>query len=135
MTQLPQSDDPEFYTGTWCPECGPNVRICEEGMCASCGNVAVGAGTETALKIRDELVALKAELEEDLKNTVFTEYTEVPVCPHCEHLDDDWHDLSFLRKDGDSTETDCVGCGKPMKVTMHIEVSFSTEKPKCYDQE
>lgn len=118
------------WTGTWCSLCGADVGCDEDGCCISCGTGSVGKGAEEALKIREQLLTLKAELEEDLKNTIFTEYTEVPMCPHCNHPDDDWHDMSSLRNDGDSTETDCVQCNKPMEVTLHIDVSFSTEKPK-----
>ena len=28
--------------GTWCPECGPNVKVDEEGLCVSCGATAIG---------------------------------------------------------------------------------------------
>src|SRR5512146_2771943 len=27
---------------SFCPECGPNVKVDEDGCCASCGNGAVG---------------------------------------------------------------------------------------------
>lgn len=28
----------------WCPQCGPNVDIDEDGLCIGCGCTAVGAG-------------------------------------------------------------------------------------------
>jgi hypothetical protein len=36
--------------GTWCPECGPNVKVDEEGLCVSCGAVAIGNGANAALR-------------------------------------------------------------------------------------
>lgn len=40
------SEEPDGWTRTWCPECGPNVAVDEEGLCVSCGNTAVGPGVE-----------------------------------------------------------------------------------------
>ena len=38
------------WTRTFCPECGPNVAVDEEGLCASCGATAVGDGVEELAK-------------------------------------------------------------------------------------
>lgn len=32
----------------WCPQCGPGVRIDEDGCCATCGADAVGEGADVA---------------------------------------------------------------------------------------
>lgn len=36
--------------GTWCPECGPGVKVDEEGLCVSCGATAIGNGANAALR-------------------------------------------------------------------------------------
>lgn len=41
--------DYEPVAGTWCPECGPRVRVDEEGLCVSCGSTAIGNGANKAL--------------------------------------------------------------------------------------
>lgn len=42
----PASYDSEILT--WCPECGPDVEIDEDGCCVSCGCGATGAGVDAA---------------------------------------------------------------------------------------
>ncbi len=38
----------EEWRGTLCPECGPSVRVDEDGCCSTCGIDAMGLGVETA---------------------------------------------------------------------------------------
>jgi hypothetical protein len=45
---------------TWCPQCGPDVRVGNEDDCATCGCDAVGAGADLALAIRQQRDAWKA---------------------------------------------------------------------------
>jgi hypothetical protein len=33
---------------TWCPECGPDVAVDEDGCCTTCGNGATGPGADAA---------------------------------------------------------------------------------------
>ena len=40
------------WTGTWCPQCGPDVSCDDDGCCSACGATAVGEGTEQALALR-----------------------------------------------------------------------------------
>lgn len=40
---------PTTWTGTWCPQCGPDVPCDEDGCCSACGSDAVGDGAEQAL--------------------------------------------------------------------------------------
>jgi hypothetical protein len=42
----------DTWTGTWCPQCGPDMPCDEEGCCHSCGAMAVGEGAEQALALR-----------------------------------------------------------------------------------
>ena len=63
------------WTGSWCPQCGPDVSVDEDGCCQGCGCDAVGEGAEEALKQREQLkVCVDA-----LKAT--------PYQPHCESAD------------------------------------------------
>ena len=43
---------PVPWTGTWCPQCGPDVACDDEGCCTSCGATCVGEGVEQALAWR-----------------------------------------------------------------------------------
>jgi len=40
--------------GTWCPQCGPDVKCDEDGCCIECGSTAVGDGAEVALQLTRE---------------------------------------------------------------------------------
>ena len=44
------------YLGTWCPECGHDVKVDEEGLCLMCGCTAVGKGANQAILTRTLLV-------------------------------------------------------------------------------
>lgn len=61
----------ENWSGSWCPQCGPDVSIDEDGCCAICGADATGEGAERALALREQrdaalrdLAAVRAELAE-----------------------------------------------------------------------
>ena len=43
---------------TWCPQCGPDVRVDEDGCCALCGADAMGAGADEADRLRARVAAL-----------------------------------------------------------------------------
>lgn len=51
----------ETWTGTWCPQCGPDVSSDEDGCCELCGATCVGCGVERALGLRARIAALEAE--------------------------------------------------------------------------
>lgn len=36
------------FLGSWCPQCGSNVSVDEDGCCNSCGCSAVGQGADEA---------------------------------------------------------------------------------------
>jgi len=42
----------DVWTGTWCPQCGPDVACDDNGTCCTCGATAVGEGAEAALAWR-----------------------------------------------------------------------------------
>lgn len=49
-------------------------------------------------------------------------------CPHCGELDEERTDYpSSLQHDGDTAETDCDFCGKPIKVTLCVAYTYATE--------
>ena len=50
------------HTGTWCPQCGPDVLCDEDGCCCTCGANCVGDGVEQALALRAENERLRAAL-------------------------------------------------------------------------
>lgn len=54
------------------------------------------------------------------------DYTEVPLCPHCnaEYTDPWEHNLG----DGDTAHTDCGECGGKFKITGQITCEYMTEK-------
>lgn len=35
---------------TWCPICGPNISVDEDGLCMTCGATATGEGADLAHK-------------------------------------------------------------------------------------
>jgi len=38
------------WTGSWCPQCGPDVKVDEDGCCVHCGCDCTGEGAELALR-------------------------------------------------------------------------------------
>ena len=52
----------QAWTGSWCPQCGPDVSVDEDGCCLMCGCDAVGAGAETALRLRAARDEARAEI-------------------------------------------------------------------------
>ena len=55
-----------------------------------------------------------------------TDYTALPMCPHCGAAYREPYDL-FDPSD-EITETDCGSCCKPMVVVRHVAVEYSTRK-------
>jgi len=56
--------------GSWCPECGPDVKVDQDALCAGCGATCTGSGAELALKLRtraERAEALNARLAELLR--------------------------------------------------------------------
>ena len=53
----------ENWTGSWCAQCGPNVKVDEDGCCISCGLQAIGDGAEEALTAARERDALRERVE------------------------------------------------------------------------
>ena len=43
---------------SWCPQCGPNVEVDEDGCCAGCGATAMGPGADGAHKLKRTLEGL-----------------------------------------------------------------------------
>lgn len=55
-----------------------------------------------------------------------TSHTDGIVCPHCGYEDiDSWEWNDGEEGDGDH---DCADCGKPMIVSRHVHVTYSTSK-------
>lgn len=48
--------------GAWCPECGPQRMVDEDGCCLSCGGNAIGDGADDAIRALGVLTAPKPEL-------------------------------------------------------------------------
>jgi hypothetical protein len=55
-----------------------------------------------------------------------TEWTPVPVCPHCGETNEDWWDGTKMRNDGDEEVAECGSCEKLYDVVMCVEVTFRT---------
>jgi hypothetical protein len=47
--------------GTWCAQCGPDVRVDEDGCCVTCGGEAMGAGADEAIGLRNVRVTHEQE--------------------------------------------------------------------------
>ena len=60
------------------------------------------------------------------------DYTFYAVCPYCGYEDRDSWEIFRSSKDGDGStaEVECMNddCGRTYKVTLHIDVSYSTEE-------
>jgi len=57
------------WTGSWCPQCGPDVKVDEDGCCIHCGCDCTGDGAELALnyeKLVGELRIWAAKRGKDL---------------------------------------------------------------------
>jgi hypothetical protein len=52
--------------GSWCPECGPDVKVDEDGCCAHCGADACGRGSWLALGYRARVGALEHDLATEI---------------------------------------------------------------------
>jgi hypothetical protein len=69
------------------------------------------------------LVATRMHAMQEIQH----EYTPEPVCPHCGKVMSDAWEL-HIRGDGGTEEVDCGFCEEPITVTMHVSISYSTEK-------
>lgn len=58
------ASQPNAVVGTWCPQCGPDVAVFEDG-CALCGTTAMGEGVNEALAQRRHLHNLLARIHRD----------------------------------------------------------------------
>ncbi len=88
---------------TWCPQCGPDADVDEDGLCCACGATSIGLGAELACELmadRDNLrLALEWVAEEyqsagapndiDWFDTMRNLGLLVPV-PATEEFKDDW---------------------------------------------
>lgn len=59
-----QGDNLAQWTGTLCPECGPNVLVDEDGCCNGCGACATGRGVEAVIRIIEERDQLRDRVTE-----------------------------------------------------------------------
>ncbi len=46
---------------SWCPECGPNVMVDEDGCCQMCGSTAMGPGATKAHDLAAKLAEAESE--------------------------------------------------------------------------
>jgi hypothetical protein len=53
-----------------------------------------------------------------------------PTCPHCGHGEADWWEHGDDIKDGNDFKIECGSCEKEFEVTVCIETTFTTTKPK-----
>lgn len=51
-------------TASYCAECGPNVKVDEDGCCAACGGNAMGEFADRACAAIAEVSRLKARLKD-----------------------------------------------------------------------
>ena len=47
---------------TWCPECGPSVRVDEDGCCLTCGATATGSAVDAAVAAAGRIAELDVEV-------------------------------------------------------------------------
>lgn len=73
---------------TWCPQCGPHVRVDGDGCCESCGADAAGAGADRAIvaiaeleRIRRELTRLGERLEDTFRGG-YSDERDVEIFRH-----------------------------------------------------
>ena len=65
------------------------------------------------------------------KDEFDTEYTKDIVCPHCGAEDGD----SWESNDNDGGTQQCGSCDKDFVLSVHHEVTYSTSKVNCENQE
>ena len=58
---LLKGENLEHWTLTFCPQCGPNVKVDEDGCCPHCGSDSTGPGVEALRHIIDERNTLREE--------------------------------------------------------------------------
>jgi hypothetical protein len=54
-----KTEEEECCTGSFCTQCGFDVRVDEDGCCITCGGDAIGPGVEEALTIRRKVKELE----------------------------------------------------------------------------
>ncbi len=58
------------------------------------------------------------------------DYQDHIICPYCGYANpDSWECLLPDKRDGDVLDEECPDCGKNIKVTIHIDISYSTVTP------
>lgn len=55
------------------------------------------------------------------------------VCPYCDHEFKDSWDISLDFEDGDKTEEECPDCDKTVVITVHRDVTYTTENKEAPD--
>ncbi len=50
---MAKSETNVVHFGSWCSQCGPDVRVDEDACCVVCGLDAIGFGADQALRTRD----------------------------------------------------------------------------------
>lgn len=91
-----------------CDTCGTNKQLCfyTEGIfCQTCWSQYV-----------KELIA---------NFYGSTEYSDVPICPHCGYRLDDWWDMSW---ESDNKEVSCSRCERDYEIKLLRIYEFSTKK-------
>lgn len=58
-------------------------------------------------------------------------HNQAPVCPYCDHKNEDWWDGGIRCEDGYRTEIGCHSCGKEYEVVVGVEVVFTTAGTFC----
>lgn len=59
--------------GAWCPECGPQLFVDEDGLCRICGATTTGDGANEALKNAVMVMELKQAAERWLEAGVYAD--------------------------------------------------------------
>lgn len=56
-------------------------------------------------------------------------YDDTPVCPYCQHADQEWMDCEFVRDamDGSQFHHDCPHCERTYTITVHIDYAFESD--------
>ena len=62
-----------------------------------------------------------------MTDTLDLKWNTWPVCPHCGKEDNGAWEWG-MNGDGDSMEVDCGYCEKDYRVTMCLDITYSTEK-------
>lgn len=118
---LKNTEQGEYVMKTFCPECGVNVQVDEDGLCMGCGAVAIGAGVdrlaEEIKKWKHTSGFSKVDEKDQLRKAVNfvyewlnkviepDEYRTYCCCPICHQT---WHTGGLFRR-----ENHLRGCWVP----------------------